>query len=212
MIHVIDAEHRGQYRVPQAGSALRQRWAYIGVCTLGVCTMKTICSCAFTLALILISGCASIVSKSKYPVSITTEPTAAKIEIKDQDGVLRFAGTSPATAVLDAGQGYFTRARYTVTASKEGFNTSTYPLQNSIDGWYWGNILIGGLIGLLIVDPITGAMFQIDTPVANMSLAPATAQVSMEGDRIRKLQDLRNSGVLTEAEYQSKKKAILRDL
>jgi hypothetical protein len=174
--------------------------------------MRTFCVCAITLALFMTSGCASIVSKSKYPVSIITEPTAAKVEIKDQDGVVRFAGTSPATAFLDAGQGYFTRARYTVTASKDGFTPSTYPLQSSIDGWYWGNILFGGVIGLLIVDPITGAMFQIDTPVANMSLAPATAQVSTDGDRLRKLQDLRNSGVLTEVEYQSKRKAILRDL
>lgn len=174
--------------------------------------MKILHLCALTLTLTLTTGCASIVSKSKYPVAINTEPSSAKIEIKDQDGIVRFAGTSPATAILDAGSGYFTRARYTVTASKEGFNTTTLPLQNSIDGWYWGNILIGGLIGFLIVDPITGAMFQIDTPVANMSLAPAATEVSMGGDRLLKLKELRSSGILTEAEYQSKKKAIVRDL
>jgi hypothetical protein len=165
-----------------------------------------------SVAVLLSTGCASIVSKSKYPVAITTEPAGAKIEIKDQDGVVRFAGTSPATAILDAGNGYFTRARYTVSASKEGYNPAILPLQNSIDGWYWGNILFGGLIGLLIVDPITGAMFQIDHPVANMSLAPTSSEVGMESDRLRKLKELRNSGVLTEAEYQSKKKAIMRDL
>lgn len=174
--------------------------------------MKFPAAFARTLTLVFFSGCASIVSKSKYPVAITTEPAAAKIEIKDQDGVVRFAGTSPATAILDAGSGYFTRARYTVTASKEGFNPTTFPLQNSIDGWYWGNILVGGLIGMLIVDPITGAMFQIDTPVANMSLAPASAHISMEGDRLRQLRELRNTGVLTESEYQTKKRAIVKDL
>jgi hypothetical protein len=160
----------------------------------------------------LSTGCASIVSKGKYPVSIITEPAAAKIEIKDQHGVVRFAGTSPATAILDAGNGYFTRARYTVTASKDGYNPATMPLQNSIDGWYWGNILVGGLVGLLLVDPITGAMFELDTPVANMSLAPATTQISFEGDRFRKLKELRNSGVLSEAEYQSKKRALVKEL
>lgn len=174
--------------------------------------MKTTTALTLTIALIASSGCASIVSKSKYPVAITTEPTAARIEIKDQDGVVRFAGTSPATAILDAGNGYFTRARYTVTATKEGFNPSTFPLQNSIDGWYWGNIVLGGLIGMLLVDPITGAMFQIDSPVANMSLAPTATEVSMGGERLRKLQELRSTGILTEAEYQSKKKVLLRDL
>lgn len=47
--------------------------------------MRTICAYTNIIALILTSGCASIVSKSKYPVSIATEPSAAKIEIKDQD-------------------------------------------------------------------------------------------------------------------------------
>ncbi len=174
--------------------------------------MRTICVFAAIVASFFNTGCASIVSKSKYPVSISTEPAAAKIEIKDQDGIVRFAGTSPATAMLDAGSGYFTRARYTVTASKDGYNPATIPLQNSIDGWYWGNILIGGLIGMLIVDPITGAMFQIDPPVANMSLLPTATEVGMEGDRLRKLKELRNSGVLTDAEYQAKKRAIVRNL
>jgi uncharacterized protein YceK len=167
---------------------------------------------AIVICSILSTGCASIVSKSKYPVSITTEPSAAKIEVRDQDGVVRFAGTSPATALLDAGNGYFTRARYTVTASKEGYNPATLPLQTSINGWYWANIVLGGVIGLFIIDPITGAMFQIDTPMANMSLASTSTTVGMDGDRLRKLQELRSSGILTEVEYQTKRKAALKDL
>lgn len=174
--------------------------------------MKLLSICALTFTTLLSTGCASIVSKSRYPVSITTEPAAAKIEVKDQDGVVRFTGTSPATAMLDAGNGYFSRARYTVTASKEGFDTATMPLQTSIDGWYWGNIAVGGLIGLLIVDPLTGAMYEIDTPVANMSLAPAATQVHLGGERLRKLKELRDTGVLTDSEYQTKKKALVRDL
>jgi hypothetical protein len=65
---------------------------------------------------------------------------------------------------------------------------------------------------MLLVDPITGAMFQIDSPVANMSLAPTATEVGMGGERLRKLQELRSTGILTEAEYQSKKKVLLRDL
>ena len=30
-----------------------------------------------------------------------------------------------------------------------------------MDGWYIGNILFGGLIGMLIVDPATGAMYNL---------------------------------------------------
>jgi hypothetical protein len=160
----------------------------------------------------VLAGCASILSDSRYPVSISTDPPAALIEIKDQNGVVRHVGTSPTTAVLDSGSGYFTRARYTVTATKDGYNPATLPLQNSIDGWYWGNIILGGLIGFLIVDPITGAMFEIDNPVATMSLAPAVTSVGVDTERLQKLKDLRNTGVLTEVEYQSKRKAIVGSL
>ncbi|KGQ53534.1 hypothetical protein IO44_11000, partial [Gallibacterium anatis str. Avicor] len=34
-----------------------------------------------------------------------------------------------------------------------------------IDGWYIGNILFGGIVGLLIVDPITGAMYKLPPEV-----------------------------------------------
>jgi hypothetical protein len=174
--------------------------------------MKSFILGALVVVSVFSTGCASIVSKSKYPVSITTEPAAAKIEVKDQDGIVRFSGVSPTTAILDSGNGYFTRARYTVTAAKDGYTPATFQVQNSMNGWYWGNILFGGLIGFFLVDPITGAMFQIDSPVANMSLAPAVTEVSYGGDRLRKLKELRNTGVLTEAEYQSKKRAIVKDL
>jgi len=42
----------------------------------------------------------------------------------------------------------------------------------SISGWYWGNILFGGLIGMLIVDPITGAMYKL----------PKNTNVSLDGN------------------------------
>ncbi len=174
--------------------------------------MQVILKAVIVLLCVASTGCASIVSKSKYPVLINTEPSAAKIEVKDQDGVVRFAGTSPATALLDSGNGYFTRARYTITASKEGYNPSMLPLNTSLNGWYWGNILFGGLIGLFVVDPMTGAMYEVDSSVATMSLTPAATAVSMDGDRLKQLRELRDSGILTEAEYKSKAKVIVQDM
>lgn len=173
--------------------------------------MKSIRRFVVIVVAVYASGCASIVSKSKYPVSINTDPPAARIEVRDQHGVVKFAGVSPATAILHAGDGYFSRAYYTVTASKDGYTPASMPIQNSIDGWYWANFLIGGVIGLLIVDPATGAMFEIDTPHVGLNLA-AVNSVAADTGRLQQLKELRTSGVLTEAEYQSKRKAALRDL
>jgi len=38
----------------------------------------------------------------------------------------------------------------------------TIDLECSVNGWYFGNLFIGGLIGMLIVDPATGAMYRLD--------------------------------------------------
>ena len=41
---------------------------------------------------ILFSSCASIVSKSSYPISINSAPSEAKIVIKDKKGIEIFSG------------------------------------------------------------------------------------------------------------------------
>ena len=167
------------------------------------------------------SGCATIVSDKSYPVTFISEPAGAKVEVKDQKGVTRFSGVTPTTATLDAGNGYFTRARYTVTSSKEGYTPATQQISSSLDGWYWGNILVGGLIGMLIVDPISGAMFEIDTPSVTLTMSKASEngfmQTSAAGgsdvyDQLQRLKKLKDEGLLTEAEYKAKKKAVVKDL
>jgi len=47
-----------------------------------------------------------------------------------------------------------------------------------VNGWYFGNILLGGLIGMLIVDPATGAMYRLDSDYINETLS--TANVSTQ--------------------------------
>ncbi len=53
---------------------------------------------------------------------------------------------------------------------KEGFEEQTVTVDTKVGGWYIGNFLFGGLIGLLIVDPATGAMWTLDTNEINASL------------------------------------------
>lgn len=40
-----------------------------------------------------------------------------------------------------------------------------------MNGWYMGNILIGGLVGMLVVDPASGAMWSLPDNV-NANLTP----------------------------------------
>jgi hypothetical protein len=170
------------------------------------------------------TGCATIVGNKSFPVSFVSEPSGAKVEVKDNEGVVHFTGTTPATAELRGGNGYFTRGRYTVTTTKDGYTPATQQINASLNGWYWGNILFGGLIGMLIVDPVSGAMYEINTQNVTLSMTPTLgsgtvsltpASLSNElelADRLLKLKRLREEGVLTESEYQSKKRAILKEM
>lgn len=134
---------------------------------------------SFGLALIVIfmSSCATIVSKSSYPISIQSAPSDAKIVIKDRNDNEFFSGQTPANLLLKSGDGFFKKARYSVTFSKDGFQTKTVPIEFSLDGWYFGNILIGGVIGMLIIDPATGAMYKLNTDYISETLVPSTASV-----------------------------------
>lgn len=116
---------------------------------------------------VVLAGCASIVSKSEYPVAITSNPIGADFVVKRKNGVPVASGVTPATIVLPASEGYFQPAKYTIEYKRKGV-MQTVPLTAKIDGWYFGNLLFGGvIIGMLIVDPATGAMWRLnDTAVA----------------------------------------------
>ncbi|SUT93053.1 Uncharacterised protein [[Actinobacillus] rossii] len=112
----------------------------------------------------LATGCATIVSKSDYPVSITSTPSQVPFEIKNRAGEIVTRGTTPQSVILKAGAGYFKGEKYQVTFRPTGKNRQpqTFVLDTTLDGWYLGgNLIFGGLIGYLIVDPMTGAMYKL---------------------------------------------------
>jgi len=117
-----------------------------------------------------LTACASIVSKSQYPVTVSSNPSGADFTIKKENGVAISTGITPATIVLSSSSGYFQAAKYTVEFKRKGV-TQAIPFSATINGWYFGNLLFGGvIIGMLIVDPATGAMWHLnDTVVANFN-------------------------------------------
>jgi len=125
-------------------------------------------------AAVLFSGCATIISKTSYPVYIHTDPPKAIVTITNKKGKQIYRGASPATVRLNAGAGYFSKAEYQVKLSAPGFEEKIVPITFKINGWYFGNLVIGGLLGLLIVDPATGAMWKIKDPVVDETLIKKT--------------------------------------
>lgn len=132
--------------------------------------MKTLFICSLLSATVLLTSCASIFTKTSYPVNIYSNPDGANIKITDKNGKDVYSGKTPSLVDLKASNKYMSGEKYTVTISKDGFEDQTIYLTSKIEGWYWGNILFGGLIGMLIVDPLTGAMYKLNTSLINASL------------------------------------------
>jgi len=120
---------------------------------------------ALLIPLFFLTGCASIVGKDVFPVTINSNPDGATIVVKDENGTKVYAGTTPTTVTLSAGEAYFHAKSYTITFSKPGYMEQFVQIKATLSGWYFGNILFGGLIGILIVDPITGKMWKLKTNV-----------------------------------------------
>ena len=121
---------------------------------------------------LLLSSCATIFTKSSYPVVFNTDPQGAQLTIKNRAGITVYSGTTPANIRLKAAAGYMSREEYQIEIKKEGYTAKLFTISASLDGWYIGNIVLGGLIGMLIVDPASGAMFKISEKQVNETLSP----------------------------------------
>jgi hypothetical protein len=122
----------------------------------------------------IFSSCASIVSKSKWPLTINTNPNGAKIEITDKQGIVVYNGNTPSTIKLKSGDGFFVKQSYKIKLSLNGYEEKILPVECKLNGWYIGNIVFGGLIGWLIVDPVTGAMYRLDKAYINETFTKTT--------------------------------------
>ena len=129
---------------------------------------------AVVVSLFLLSGCASIVSGGPQVVTINSNPSGAKMTLcNERTGQCMSTGKTPYTATLERSQGFFKPAHYSIRCEKIGYMPAQQSLDAGLNGWYFGNIVFGGLIGMLIVDPATGAMWDIKKQNVVINLSPA---------------------------------------
>ncbi|MFD2190949.1 hypothetical protein [Pistricoccus aurantiacus] len=127
--------------------------------------------------LAMLTGCASIVGDREQAVTINSSPSHADVVITDERNMQIHSATTPTTVQLKKADGsYFGGKTYTVEISKDGYESRTMLINSTPNGWYiGGNLLFGGLIGWLIVDPLTGAMYNLSPDNLNASLGDSMA-------------------------------------
>jgi hypothetical protein len=129
--------------------------------------VESICISLIAAACVLASGCATIVNGSTQRVEIASDPPGATAKV---DGIP--IGTTPTSIDLKRGD------PHSVTIQKDGYVTDEESIEQGTSGWIAGNILFGGLIGL-IVDYSTGAAHTLKpvSPVLMASAHPRTGAV-----------------------------------
>ena len=99
--------------------------------------------------IILLSGCGTIIHGSKQDVIIISTPKKAEVNI---DGLN--VGTTPFLTKLSRKNIHF------VKLDIQGYETYYITLSRKLDAWIFGNIIIGGIIGIA-VDAATGSMYKL---------------------------------------------------
>lgn len=147
---------------------------------------KTSCLVAvFAVALgsLLTGGCASIVHGGYRDIAINSKPEGAQVTVvKLGSGEVVSTGVTPMTVALKPKQKYFKGQSYTVNFKLAGYKPADLTIRPTLTGWYFGNILFGGLIGMVVVDPLTGAMWNLAPDKIEQSLSAEQVAVIKNKD------------------------------
>lgn len=131
---------------------------------------------------VAVSGCATIVHGGPRSVSVASMPAGAKVSIYDRSNALVQTNTTPFVAQLPMKYKYFKGQEYRLVFELPSYSTAEVRLQPTMSGWYLGNLLFGGVIGMLIVDPLTGAMYNLTPEKIEQPLTATQADVIRRGD------------------------------
>ena len=110
-------------------------------------------------------------------LGLQSDPSEANIAIVNQSTNENvFQGKTPVSVPLKKAAG----VSYLVTISKPGYQPVEIEVKRRVSGWYiFGNMVFGGLVGWLIVDPLSGAVFTLSPGKINETL------VANQGARMR---------------------------
>ena len=115
------------------------------------------------LIFLFLTSCASLVKDADQKIVINTYPDNATITIRNSRGIVVKKTSSPDFFSLARSDGsYFGAESYTVEISKPNYQTKSLKIESKANNWYkFGNLAFGFILGWLVVDPITGNMYDL---------------------------------------------------
>ena len=135
--------------------------------------MKNIFSLLFVSAILLLTqSCGTVIQGTTQQVGISSSPTNARVAINGVE-----IGSTPVMIDLKRKDSHIVRI------SLEGYQIYETTLTRKVSGWVWGNILFGGLIGL-VIDSSTGGMYNLTPEQIQAELRDVKAQVTDRKDSL----------------------------
>ena len=120
------------------------------------------------LTLLGLSACATIVGGGpSQPVSIQSVP-GAQFTIRSSSGIQMASGQAPQTVTLPR------KNEYQIDFTAPGFQPQTVALTKGTNGWVWGNLVVGWILGF-VIDFASGSAYKLEPAQVNISLVAKVA-------------------------------------
>ncbi len=111
------------------------------------------------------ASCSTVFNRTGKRIRVNSTPSGLSFDVKDRAGRVVYAGVTPAMVKLSSRYGFMKGQTYLFTARKNGKVHGTAILDARISGWFWGNFAVGGIPGMLLLDPLTGSMWTMTKDV-----------------------------------------------
>jgi hypothetical protein len=115
-------------------------------------------------ALLASARCATIAHGTTQPIRVESEPPGAIVSLNCLQGAVPLMGRTPLT--IDVQRKSKSCA---IGIAKDGYEPTAVPLQRTFSGAYVGNLLVGGVVGL-VADAADGAMYKQGPSVVRVNL------------------------------------------
>jgi len=124
---------------------------------------------------LLLPGCATITKGSQQTITVNTNPAGAVCNLTRDGKPLAAVNPTPGSIPIEKASGDIA-----IACNKSGYKESAGALASEFQAWTFGNILLGGIIGI-VVDAASGAMHQYPTMVT-ITLEPEAFPTAAERD------------------------------
>lgn len=123
-----------------------------------------------SLVVLLSTGCATIMHGTSQDVGLSSTPTNAKVMVDNHE-----LGKTPTVVKLSRKDNHIVRMEL------DGYQPFEATITRSTSGWVWGNLVFGGLIGL-VVDATSGGLYKL-------SPEQVAGQFAAQGARVMPAKD-----------------------